>query len=361
MITIRTYTTKAFCQVALLLAVGASPVGCGGDEASSSTTPPDDTAETVQVDGGDDAGVCTPGCDGKACGDDGCGGVCGECKPGDRCTEAGVCEAQTLSCDSYCSRVMDACTGDKQQYPTVEACVSWCAASYWEIGAVDDADIASLGCHNGFALKAETDASKCGDAGPLSEACGGGCWAYCEGALGFCTGDSVLYEALDSCLGYCDFFHPTVTLSATGNTLGCRLYHLGQGLVGKEPAAEACAAASPEGADTCVSKPPPNDTCETAIVIDKLPFTHSGDTSAGTPDYETGAGCCLPENPDPTLLDICALDGDTLGGALNDVVYKMTAPTRSVCPQCREVKLPHQVCAKCGFYKGREILSVEGE
>jgi large subunit ribosomal protein L32 len=41
--------------------------------------------------------------------------------------------------------------------------------------------------------------------------------------------------------------------------------------------------------------------------------------------------------------------------------YKMSAPTRSVCPQCREVKLPHQICAKCGFYKGREVLSVEGE
>jgi large subunit ribosomal protein L32 len=39
----------------------------------------------------------------------------------------------------------------------------------------------------------------------------------------------------------------------------------------------------------------------------------------------------------------------------------MSAPTRSICPQCREVKLPHQVCPKCGFYKGREILSVEGE
>lgn len=41
--------------------------------------------------------------------------------------------------------------------------------------------------------------------------------------------------------------------------------------------------------------------------------------------------------------------------------YKMSTPTRSICPQCREVKLPHQVCFKCGFYKGREILSVEGE
>ena len=41
--------------------------------------------------------------------------------------------------------------------------------------------------------------------------------------------------------------------------------------------------------------------------------------------------------------------------------YKMTAPTRSICPQCRETNLPHQLCPHCGFYKGREVLTVEGE
>ena len=40
--------------------------------------------------------------------------------------------------------------------------------------------------------------------------------------------------------------------------------------------------------------------------------------------------------------------------------YKLSAPTRSVCPQCRETKQPHRVCAKCGYYKGREIVSTEG-
>jgi large subunit ribosomal protein L32 len=40
--------------------------------------------------------------------------------------------------------------------------------------------------------------------------------------------------------------------------------------------------------------------------------------------------------------------------------YKISAPTRSVCPQCREVKLPHRVCGKCGYYKGREIVAIEG-
>ena len=41
--------------------------------------------------------------------------------------------------------------------------------------------------------------------------------------------------------------------------------------------------------------------------------------------------------------------------------YKMTVPAQSQCPQCREVKPPHQVCPHCGFYKGREVMEIEGE
>ncbi|NLD27366.1 MAG: 50S ribosomal protein L32 [bacterium ADurb.Bin270] len=31
----------------------------------------------------------------------------------------------------------------------------------------------------------------------------------------------------------------------------------------------------------------------------------------------------------------------------------------SICPQCRQSKLPHRVCIHCGFYKGREIVGQE--
>src|SRR5947207_8037288 len=41
--------------------------------------------------------------------------------------------------------------------------------------------------------------------------------------------------------------------------------------------------------------------------------------------------------------------------------YKLAAPTRSLCPQCREVKLPHRVGPHCGYYKGRERVAVEGD
>jgi large subunit ribosomal protein L32 len=39
--------------------------------------------------------------------------------------------------------------------------------------------------------------------------------------------------------------------------------------------------------------------------------------------------------------------------------WKGTAPTYSDCPQCRQPKLPHRVCANCGYYDGRQVLEVE--
>ena len=39
--------------------------------------------------------------------------------------------------------------------------------------------------------------------------------------------------------------------------------------------------------------------------------------------------------------------------------YKLAPPTRAVCPQCRESTMPHRICAHCGYYTGREVLTVE--
>ncbi len=36
-------------------------------------------------------------------------------------------------------------------------------------------------------------------------------------------------------------------------------------------------------------------------------------------------------------------------------------PARSTCPQCREPKAPHRVCANCGTYRGREVIRTEEE
>jgi large subunit ribosomal protein L32 len=31
------------------------------------------------------------------------------------------------------------------------------------------------------------------------------------------------------------------------------------------------------------------------------------------------------------------------------------------CPNCGQMRLPHRVCANCGYYKGREVVHIERE
>jgi large subunit ribosomal protein L32 len=31
----------------------------------------------------------------------------------------------------------------------------------------------------------------------------------------------------------------------------------------------------------------------------------------------------------------------------------------SECPNCHEQKMPHRVCPKCGYYKGREVIEAK--
>jgi len=39
--------------------------------------------------------------------------------------------------------------------------------------------------------------------------------------------------------------------------------------------------------------------------------------------------------------------------------WKLTAPTRTECPNCGQPRRSHRVCANCGHYNGREVI--EGE
>ena len=37
----------------------------------------------------------------------------------------------------------------------------------------------------------------------------------------------------------------------------------------------------------------------------------------------------------------------------------LTRPGSTPCPRCDTAKEPHRICPTCGFYAGREIISME--
>ena len=39
--------------------------------------------------------------------------------------------------------------------------------------------------------------------------------------------------------------------------------------------------------------------------------------------------------------------------------YQLPKTTVVECPNCHESKLPHRICPKCGYYDGKEVISME--
>jgi large subunit ribosomal protein L32 len=39
----------------------------------------------------------------------------------------------------------------------------------------------------------------------------------------------------------------------------------------------------------------------------------------------------------------------------------LTPAATTACPQCRQPKLPHRVCAHCGYYRGVEVVAPREE
>lgn len=130
-----------------------------------------------------------------------------------------------LSCQTYCDTIMDACSDDPQ-YPDEASCLAACAS--FPEGAYADSD-GSLGCHQYHADAAVSGPDvHCIHAGPMG---GGQCAAdpcenFCEIAPAVCPD---VYASTAVCEKVCGDFEVgdfSVSPPATGDTLGCRMYHL---------------------------------------------------------------------------------------------------------------------------------------
>ena len=40
---------------------------------------------------------------------------------------------------------------------------------------------------------------------------------------------------------------------------------------------------------------------------------------------------------------------------------KMYATNLSICPQCKSMRLPHRVCAFCGYYNGKPVVVIKAK
>jgi len=40
--------------------------------------------------------------------------------------------------------------------------------------------------------------------------------------------------------------------------------------------------------------------------------------------------------------------------------HALTAPNVIQCPECKEPRQSHRACPSCGYYNGRQVISVEG-
>ena len=173
-----------------------------------------------------------------------------------------------LSCGEYCDAVMLACAGDNAQYESQEGCEAWCAdVAGWPAGTQSDTEGNTIGCrlyHAGVAAEGQP-ALHCPHAGPTGGGvCGAWCDVYCELAEAVCTGDDALFWDGVGCSAGCAEYPADAAVGATaGDSVQCRLYHLGLAGTGPEGSpATHCPHAALDGGGVCADEPPPTPSCE---------------------------------------------------------------------------------------------------
>ncbi|MGM0576650.1 MAG: hypothetical protein ACQEXJ_13055 [Myxococcota bacterium] len=159
--------------------------GCGGKCGTCESPTPHCSAGQCTVD------ECVPDCEGRECGPDGCGDICGSCSGNDACAD-GVCECQPQcegkSCgDDGCGGTCGECTGDELVCQAGQCQDTPCEPDCTDKSCGDDGCGGSCGtctgaheiCYDGScACKPDCGGLVCGPDG-----CGGDCGICDEGEV----------------------------------------------------------------------------------------------------------------------------------------------------------------------------------
>ena len=131
-----------------------------------------------------------------------------------------------LDCNTYCTKIMGACTGANAQYSSMANCVDSCAN--FPVGAAADQMGNTLGCRiNHATLAMTTPGTHCVHAGPGGAGtCGMDCAGFCSIVVAECPTQWNMTTCNSNQTG-CPSFTSTPPYKApsAGDTLQCRLYH----------------------------------------------------------------------------------------------------------------------------------------
>jgi hypothetical protein len=144
-------------------------------------------------------------------------------------------ELNVQACATYCTSLTGTCTTTNAQFATADACNAYCVRArstpeIWSAGTDGASSGDTLACrvtHAGLAVS--SPAVHCKHAGPSGgNVCGSWCESYCDLALSACTGGLQLYADRAACQTACAAIPATGAANDTsGNTVQCRIYHLG--------------------------------------------------------------------------------------------------------------------------------------
>ena len=140
------------------------------------------------------------------------------------------------TCAAYCAKIQMNCTaasgdaGGNAQYMDAATCNTYCtSAAGWPAGMTGATSGNTIGCRLYHAGAAAADpVLHCPHAGPTGgDTCGSWCDNYCQLMAKNCTGSNAVYDAA-TCMTKCATIPTSGQVNdAAGNTIQCRIYHLG--------------------------------------------------------------------------------------------------------------------------------------
>lgn len=156
----------------------------------------------------------------------------------------------TQTCAAYCATLTTNCSATNAQFVTEAACTTYCtraraAPEFWSLGTEGATSGNSLACriYHGGAPAVANAALHCPHAGASGgDTCGGWCENYCDLALSACTGTLQLYADRPTCLTACAGIPsvPATPNAPSGDSVQCRINHLGRASAGGAAATTHC-------------------------------------------------------------------------------------------------------------------------